>query len=129
MSFERAFTIQVLDVNEYVVTAAADNNTTNNVVAENAPVDSLVGITAFASDDDGSNNAVSYSLQDATNSAKDAGGRFKIDPVSGVVSVATSNFDFEQTTSYSSPFVPRVPTDRCLTLCSRSPSRISMNSM
>jgi hypothetical protein len=45
---------------------------------------SSVGITAFASDADSTNNTVSYSLTD------NAGGRFAIDSTTGVVTVANS---------------------------------------
>jgi beta propeller repeat protein len=69
----------------------------NNIIAENAPNDSTVGITAFARDDDGPpNNTVTYSLTD------DAGGRFKINAQTGVVTVADGPLlDFETATSHS----------------------------
>jgi hypothetical protein len=51
-------------------------------VVENAANGTLAGITAFASDADATNNAITYSLTDA------AGGRFAIDSSTGVVSVA-----------------------------------------
>ena len=41
----------------------------------------VVGVTALASDADATNNTITYSLTDT------AGGRFKIDSVSGVVTV------------------------------------------
>jgi len=57
-------------------------------------VGTVVGITAFATDADATNNAVTYSLTD------DAGGLFAIDINSGVVTVAGS-LDYEHATSHS----------------------------
>ena len=48
---------------------------------ENAATNTVVGVTALASDADATNNTITYSLDDT------AGGRFKIDSVSGVVTV------------------------------------------
>ena len=74
-------TITVTDVNEFAVSAVADSNAGGDAVAENASIGSLVGITASASDADGSNNTITYSLTD------DAGGLFAIDANTGVVTV------------------------------------------
>ncbi|MGE3992160.1 Ig-like domain-containing protein [Pseudorhodoplanes sp.] len=77
------FTIAVNDLDEFDVGAVTDTDATANSVDENAAGGFLVGITASASDADATTNAITYSLFD------DAGGRFTIDPTSGVVSVAT----------------------------------------
>ncbi len=91
----QSFTIAVLDVDEFDVTTPVDTDSAPNQVAENSPVDTTVGITALATDVDGTNNTVTYSL------TNNAGGLFKIDPVSGVVSVAVANLDFETASSHS----------------------------
>ena len=63
-----------------------DQNASDNSVAEGAANGTSVGITAFASDDD----TVTYSL------TNDAGGRFAINPTTGVVTVANGTLiDFE----------------------------------
>ncbi len=79
---ERTFTINLTDMNEFAATAPVDVDAVPNLVAENVATGSLVGITASASDADATNNAITYSLDDS------AGGRFAIDPSSGVVTVA-----------------------------------------
>ncbi|MEP3475786.1 MAG: cadherin domain-containing protein, partial [Hyphomicrobiales bacterium] len=71
-----------------------DTNTDANAVDEDASVGAVVGITAFASDADGTNNGVTYSLSD------DAGGLFTIDANTGVVTVA-SGLDAETATSHN----------------------------
>ncbi len=82
-SATQTFVIQLTDVNEAAITAISDSNAANNYVLENRANGSLVGITAAASDADGT-ATITYSLDD------DAGGRFTIDPTTGVVSVAGS---------------------------------------
>jgi hypothetical protein len=81
-SSTESFTINVGDVNEFPVSAITDVNPATNYVLENAPVGTLVGITAFATDPDATNNAVTYSLDDS------GGGRFSIDPTTGVITVS-----------------------------------------
>jgi len=61
-----------------------DINPANNEINESAPNDTEVGITASATDVD-SGDTITYSLTD------DAGGRFKINSTSGIVSVNNSN--------------------------------------
>lgn len=78
---ERDFTITVADVNEAPATLA-DIDPSANEVPESAAAGAAVGITASAADPDG--DPVAYSLVD------DAGGRFVIDPASGVVTVAAA---------------------------------------
>lgn len=74
-------TINLTDVNEFATTAVTDTDATVDAILENAVTGSLVGITAFASDGDGT-DVISYSL------TNNAGGRFTIDSVTGVVTVA-----------------------------------------
>ena len=59
-----------------------------------SPIGDVVGITAVAVDEDGSNNTVTYSLSD------DAGGLFTIDANTGVVKVAGA-LDAETATSHN----------------------------
>jgi hypothetical protein len=75
------FTIQIDDENEFTAGALSDTDVANNEVLENAATDSLVGITALATDDDAT-ATVSYTLQD------NAGGRFQVDSLTGVVTIA-----------------------------------------
>ncbi|BAQ65620.1 S-layer family protein [Geminocystis sp. NIES-3709] len=90
------FTITVTDVDEFDVTTPIDTNNNENSVAENASNGSVVGITAFAVDNDGTNNTVTYSLTDNAN------GRFTIDAITGVVTVADGSLlNFENATSHS----------------------------
>ncbi len=69
--------------NNFQVSAIVDVDLTaaRTPLAVGAAVGTPVGITAFASDEDRDNNAVSYTLVD------NASGQFTIDPASGVVSV------------------------------------------
>jgi parallel beta-helix repeat protein len=80
-----AFTIAVTDVDEFDVSVPADVNGVANSVNENAPNGTLVGITVLALDPDATNNAITYAL------ANDAGGRFAVHPVTGVISVANGS--------------------------------------
>ncbi|MFN3227788.1 MAG: cadherin repeat domain-containing protein, partial [Hyphomicrobiales bacterium] len=63
------------------ISAISDSDGASDGVMENAANGTVVGVTALASDADGS-DSVSYSL------SNDAGGRFAIDPTTGVVTVA-----------------------------------------
>lgn len=74
--------------------ALVDTNIAANGVAENAANGAVVGITAFASDADSA--SLTYSLID------NAGGRFAINPASGVVTVANGALlDFETASSHA----------------------------
>ncbi|WP_146056552.1 peroxidase family protein, partial [Methylobacterium sp. V23] len=87
------FTIGVTDVNEAPAAATDSNTVAANQVAENAATGTLVGLTAVATDPEG--GSVTYTL------FNDAGGRFAIDAVTGVVSVANGALlDFETATSH-----------------------------
>ncbi len=74
------FTLAVTDVNESGVSAISDTDSSADSVMENAANGTVVGVTAFASDGDGT-DSVTYSL------SNDAGGRFAIDETTGVVTV------------------------------------------
>ena len=89
------FTIEVTDdTSEFAVEAIADGDDQANSVSESAPDETAVGITAGASDADGT-DSVTYALTD------DAGGRFRIDANSGVISVADSAaLDYESASNH-----------------------------
>ena len=87
--------VSVTDVDEFDVEAISDSDAEANEVAENAANETVVGITAVASDVDGSTNTITYSLDD------DAGGRFAIDSSTGVITVADgTQLDYEAATSH-----------------------------
>ncbi|WP_018898978.1 cadherin domain-containing protein [Rhizobium sp. 2MFCol3.1] len=93
LTTSQTFTIQVGDVNEKPTTPI-DSNKSNNTIAEGAANGTTVGITANATDPDG--DQVRYSLAD------DAGGRFKIDANSGVVTVANASLiNYEDARSHT----------------------------
>ncbi len=93
-SSTQAFTINIGDVDEFDVGVIADSDTTANFVSENSAVGTVVGVTASVSDADATTNTITYSLED------NAGGRFAINSVSGVVNVA-AGIDREAAGSYS----------------------------
>ena len=89
-----SFTIGLVDLNEFPISAVTDTDAAANTVPENAANGTPIGITANASDADGS-ATISYSLFD------NAGGRFAIDATTGVVTVADSSLlDYEGATSH-----------------------------
>ena len=59
-------TITVTDVDEFDVSAPVDNNAAANAVNENAANGATVGVTAFASDADGTTNGVTYAITGGT---------------------------------------------------------------
>ncbi|MFN7318256.1 MAG: cadherin domain-containing protein, partial [bacterium] len=79
---DQVFTVAINDVDEFNVGAITDTNTTTNNVNENASIGTVVQITALATDADATTNTITYSLQD------NDGGRFAIDSITGVVTVA-----------------------------------------
>ncbi|BAQ65629.1 cadherin domain-containing protein [Geminocystis sp. NIES-3709] len=90
------YTLTITDVDEFDVTTPTDTDNTANSIAENASNGSLVGITAFAQDLDGTNNTVTYSLTDNAN------GRFTIDTTTGIVTVADGSLlNYENATSHN----------------------------
>ncbi len=84
--------VTVTDVDEFDVTPIVDNDAATNQVNENAAPGTILGITAFSNDLDGSSNSITYSLDN------DAGGLFQIDNSTGVVSTLGA-IDFETTGS------------------------------
>jgi uncharacterized delta-60 repeat protein len=90
----RIFTIAIGDVNEFVVGPVTDSNASADSVAENATIGTTVGITALASDADATINAVTYTLDN------NAGGRFAINSITGVVTVAGA-LDYETATGHN----------------------------
>ena len=88
------FNIAINDADEFDVSAVIDSDNATNEVSESASVGASVGVTAFASDADGSNNDVSYSL------SSNPGNAFSIDADTGEVTVNDpSQLDFESTSS------------------------------
>ena len=81
-SDDQAFSVTIVDLDEFDVGAITDVDAAANAVIENASVGTAVGLTATAIDADGSNNTITYTLDD------DAAGRFAIDGSTGVVTVA-----------------------------------------
>ncbi len=65
------YTINLVNVNDNGVSALSDSNTSANTVAENASIDTAVGITALAVDPD-AGTSIAYSL------TNNAGGKFAI---------------------------------------------------
>jgi len=95
-SSNQVVTINLSDANEFAVGAVSDSNASANSVAENAVNGTVVGITANATDADGATSTITYSLSD------DAGGRFTINAVTGVVTVADGTLlNYESATSHS----------------------------
>ena len=90
------FTINLSDVDEFDVGPITDINAAANSVTENAANGTAVGITANATDADGTNSAITYSLSD------NAGGRFAINSSTGVITVANSTLlNYEAATSHT----------------------------
>jgi hypothetical protein len=79
---DQIFAINITDVDEFNVGVVIDDDTAANVVDENAANGTAVEVTALASDNDSTNNTVTYTLDD------DDGGRFAIDGTTGLVTVA-----------------------------------------
>jgi len=88
-----AVNVTIAPVND-APTAITDSNPAANTVPENSANGTLAGITALASDPD-AGETISYSLTDS------AGGRFAINPGSGVVTVADGSLlNYESATSH-----------------------------
>jgi hypothetical protein len=96
----RTSTIQLNDVDEFDVAAITDSNLAADAVNENAAVGTLVGITATAFDADGTNNTITWTLDD------NAGGRFAIDSATGIVTVADGSL-LDRETSGSHTIIAR----------------------
>ncbi|SEA73047.1 cadherin domain-containing protein [Rubrimonas cliftonensis] len=87
------FTITVNDLNEAALGATGDADGAADAVDENLAAGAVVGVTARASDADGT-ATVTYALSD------DAGGRFAIDAATGVVTTAAA-LDHETAASHA----------------------------
>ena len=98
-TLSQALSIDVTDLDEFDVTAPEDDDSAANAIAENSASNTLVGITAKASDADGTNNTITYSFADGANSS----GLFDINATTGVVSYnGSGGLDYESgTASYS----------------------------
>ncbi|MHB8863840.1 MAG: cadherin domain-containing protein [Pirellulaceae bacterium] len=90
----QTISVTITDVDEFDVGPISDTNVTANAVNENSANGTAVGITANATDADGTNNTITYSLDD------NAGGRFAVDSNTGVVTVA-GTIDRETAASYT----------------------------
>ena len=89
----QSYSISVNDVDEFDVGAVIDVDGSVNSLVENSASGTIAGITSWANDGDIS-DSVTFSLDD------DAGGRFQIDSISGVIT-STQPFDFESQSSYA----------------------------
>ena len=93
------FTISVTDVDEHDVGTISDNNDTTDQIAEDATAGTAVGITAAASDDDGTNNTVSYSFDNDSQTSTDT--LFSIANDTGVITLASgASLDHETDDSH-----------------------------
>ncbi|MEM6779359.1 MAG: Ig-like domain-containing protein, partial [Planctomycetota bacterium] len=92
-TYSETFVVNLTDVDEFDVTTPLDGDATLNEVDENS-IGVAVGVTAYAVDNDGTTNLVTYMLID------DAGGRFAIDSTTGIVT-AVGNLDFETSVSHT----------------------------
>lgn len=90
---EQEFTIDILDAEEFQIGRTYDDDDALDQVAENAAIGTPVGVTAKAIDQD-AKSTVSYKLTD------NSGGRFRIDPVTGIITVA-GQFDAESAQSHA----------------------------
>ncbi|MFM7563271.1 MAG: cadherin domain-containing protein, partial [Planctomycetota bacterium] len=96
LSREETYQIRLTDVQESDVSIPVDDNPVPNFILENSTNGALVGLTAWAIDQDGTTNRVTYSLDD------NAGGRFAINSSTGVVTVANGSLlDREAAASHS----------------------------
>ncbi|MFN7318636.1 MAG: cadherin domain-containing protein, partial [bacterium] len=93
---DQTLTIALNDIDEFDVGSPVDSNNMPNIVQEHSPNGTVVAINILAQDLDATNNSVTYQLMD------DAQGRFTINPISGIVSVANSSLlRFELGPNYS----------------------------
>ncbi|XZE45558.1 cadherin domain-containing protein [Pirellulaceae bacterium SH467] len=91
----QTFNIDINDLDEFDVSVPTDADSAMNEVEENSTSGTLVGITVSSIDADATTNSVTYSLDDS------AAGRFNIDSVTGVVTVADGSLlNFEAASSH-----------------------------
>ncbi|MEM9726578.1 MAG: cadherin domain-containing protein, partial [Pseudomonadota bacterium] len=101
LSATSSVSFTLTDVDEFDVSPVSDLDASADQVSEVAGVGASVGVIAAASDADGS-DTVRYSLSDS------AGGRFAIDPETGVVTVARPDLiDFEADESHAIEILAR----------------------
>ncbi len=105
---DQALTITVTDVNEFAVSAPVDSNAALNARDENSI--GLMGLTASASDADGSDNTITYSLVTDLTGATAYTGPFAINAASGAVSL-TRPLDYETGGAAYSIFVKATSSD------------------
>ncbi|MBL8814266.1 MAG: cadherin domain-containing protein, partial [Planctomycetaceae bacterium] len=103
-----SWTVDVQDLNESGASPISDSDAGPDTVLENATNGTVVGITAFATDPDGT-DAIIYSLDDT------AGGRFAIDSVSGVVTVANGSLLNREAAASHSIIIRATSTDGSFT--------------
>ena len=90
---EQEFKIDILDAEEFQIGRTFDDDDALDQVAENAAIGTPVGFTAKAIDQD-AKSTISYKLTD------NSGGRFRIDPVTGIITVA-GQLDAESAQSHA----------------------------
>ena len=97
----QSFVLNVTDLNEFLVTAPVDTDVAADAVDEGSAIGTAVGITASASDADGTNNTVSYDLvTDLGGATVETAGPFQVDAVTGIVTVRDGSLlDYETATS------------------------------
>ena len=89
------FTVAVTDVDEFDTSTPTDSDSGTNTMAENVANGATVGVTALASDADGTTNTITYAITDQSCSSV-----FAVGSSTGVVTVAdNSNIDYETATS------------------------------
>ncbi|MBN8601229.1 MAG: cadherin repeat domain-containing protein, partial [Planctomycetes bacterium] len=99
---DQNFSIQINDVDEFDVTSSLDTDSAANEILENTLGNATVGLAVIAQDLDATTNIVTYSLDN------DAGGRFSIDAVTGVV---TQNGPLDHETTPTLDIIVRATSD------------------
>ena len=93
--FEKAFTIEVVDVNEEANLVPAITSLSNNLISENEPINTVIG--SFSNDDPDIDDVHTYSF--VTGEGDDDNASFAIQNVNELISKEV--FDFELKSSYS----------------------------
>jgi Ca2+-binding RTX toxin-like protein len=106
-----AYTVNISDYDEFNVSSAADTNTATNAVTEGEVNGTTVGITAYATDSDGSNNTVTYSLVTSLTNSAVLTGAFQIESATGVVSVRDGDLLNASTTPTETIYVLATSSD------------------
>lgn len=105
---QQTILVAVTDADEFDVSPIVDSNPSTNQIDENVAIGTNVGITAFSQDADGTNNTITYTLDD------DAGGLFAIDSASGVIRTNAA-IDYETTGGTLNIIVRATSTDTSTT--------------